>query len=144
MPVYPGAPKVHETTRGLVRAGDLGTGEKKPNAPPDEGRSPSSPTVAGGRCVSGNATVTACAHSGGMTQSAERAALLVLRVWIEEDTSTGFRARILAIADLQEPHETTAAASSPAQVLAMVRDWLAHVRNVSPEELTWRHRPPDA
>lgn len=62
-----------------------------------------------------------------MVSSPDRTALLVVRVWIESDPVTGFRARVIRSLDLEgrEDHESTLA--SPDAVLDVVRDWLAGI-----------------
>ena len=56
--------------------------------------------------------------------ASERAGVIVVRVWIEDDSSPQLRARITASRDLSSVEETTAAAAGMQDILAAVRDWL--------------------
>ncbi len=50
--------------------------------------------------------------------------MLVIRVWVEPGTGDGFRARITRTLDLESREETVTAAASPAEVTAVLVDWL--------------------
>lgn len=81
----------------------------------------------------GNAAVTVRPQDDGMTRRDEPAALLVVRVWIQDDPATGFRARLLQVADLHDAHPVTSVAGSTDEVLAMVSEWLTDFVDFSAE-----------
>lgn len=53
-----------------------------------------------------------------------RAGVLIVRIWAEPNTSSGFRARIIQTLDLSEPEEEVSAADSAEDVCNSVRRWI--------------------
>jgi hypothetical protein len=56
---------------------------------------------------------------------AERAGVLVIRVWIEPGAGDGLRARITRTVDISERDEIVTVASTPDEITETVADWLA-------------------
>lgn len=55
-------------------------------------------------------------------------ALLIVRVWFEDPTDDGFRARVTTSADVMANEETVRTTSDPAVVRQIVDEWLAAAR----------------
>jgi hypothetical protein len=62
-----------------------------------------------------------------MSESLASTAVLVVRVWIEGDASTGFRARLIRTLDVEQHGEVVTSAASADDVLAAVKDWLDEI-----------------
>jgi hypothetical protein len=56
-----------------------------------------------------------------MESSVEQAAVLVIRIWFEAGS---LRGRVSSTLDVARHSDETKAVSSPAEVIAAVRDWL--------------------
>jgi len=54
----------------------------------------------------------------------ERAGVIVIRVWVEDASEAGPRARITASNDLSSGEQTVAVAQGAEDILAVVRSWL--------------------
>ena len=57
----------------------------------------------------------------------DRASLLVVRVWPDQGSPDGFRARVTQVPDVSEPMETTAVVNTAVALHAAVRQLLEHV-----------------
>jgi alkanesulfonate monooxygenase SsuD/methylene tetrahydromethanopterin reductase-like flavin-dependent oxidoreductase (luciferase family) len=57
-----------------------------------------------------------------MSSGTGRVAVMVVRIWIEDDG--GFRARLTHTRDLSEREEASDVAGTPDQVVAAVREWI--------------------
>ena len=49
---------------------------------------------------------------------------MIVRIWIEDGTAPGLRARLTATLDVSAPGQTVSAASSSDEILATVQAWL--------------------
>jgi predicted ATP-grasp superfamily ATP-dependent carboligase len=70
-----------------------------------------------------------------MASPPERAALLVVRVWIEGDPAAGFRARLIRTRDVSGREEDVITVASVQQVLDAVRGWLEEVTHAGTTSL---------
>ena len=61
-------------------------------------------------------------------------AALVLRIWIEDATEAGLRARIMATGDVTGPRTTRVVVGSAEEVGDMVRDWVEEIANLAATE----------
>jgi hypothetical protein len=63
-------------------------------------------------------------------------AALVLRIWIEDATPDGLRARLMATGDATGPGTTRVVVGSAEEVGAMVRDWVEEIATRAAAERT--------
>lgn len=57
-------------------------------------------------------------------QSSDRTGILIVRLWIEGNSSDGFRARITQTLDSTVTEKAMAVAANPEDVYAVVRTWV--------------------
>lgn len=58
------------------------------------------------------------------TQSRDRTGILIVRLWIEERSHEGFRARITQTLDSASPDELMATAATPEDLYDVVKTWV--------------------
>ena len=59
-----------------------------------------------------------------MTTPADRTAILIVRLWIEDDPRSGFRARITQTLDSLNADQTVSTAGGPDAVYGAVKGWV--------------------
>jgi hypothetical protein len=59
-----------------------------------------------------------------MATRGDRAAVLVMRVWVEDASAAGFRARIVELAEGSAQMRTIGLAATPDAASELVREWL--------------------
>jgi hypothetical protein len=73
----------------------------------------------------GNETVTAFAQDERVkTNSFDRTGILIVRLWIEQNTGGGFRARITQTHDSSGRQQAMATAGNPEDLYTAVRTWV--------------------
>lgn len=58
-----------------------------------------------------------------MAADAERAGVMIVRIWIEQGHENALRARLTESGDLASREQTTHSASSVDEIVQLVRDW---------------------
>lgn len=65
-----------------------------------------------------------------MVASNDRTGMLIIRLWIEGSSRTGFRARVTRTLDTNGPEHAVAATATPDDIYSMVRTWVEEFTSI--------------